>query len=501
MSLQLPLALEAESGKSLQAQIFDQIRSMILDGRLGHGDALPASRLLSHQMGVSRNTTILAYERLMSEGYIETRPSVGTFVSATLPDKALRSENSPPDEMDGKFGNRPLVQFSGRVQSVFNPHGPRLDQDFWVGRPDADTFPKRAWRRLVCEQISNLGTRLTAYDVPEGYQPLREAIAKYLGHARGIATTEDQVIIVGGSQDGLNLIARLLLGPDTLVTLEQPCYQGAAYVFESFDADIRPIPVDAHGLQVELLEGVSNAIVYVTPSHQYPTGVMLTPERRRRLLDWAAATGSSIIEDDYDSDFRYDGSPLTALKGLDSEGNVIYLGTFSKSIGAGIRLGYLVVPELLVEPARRLKGLMNNGQPTLEQAILAEFMKQDGYSRHLRTIRQIYKRRRDCLIASLERHFGDVELIGVDGGMHLAWRLPESFPSPETVEAIALSRKVGIYSLRSGAAEEFSRTDFCKEDFSRRLMVLGYAALKEEEIACGIERLARGLAEFSGASQ
>lgn len=496
MSLQLPLALEAESESSLQAQIFDQIRSMILDGRLRLGDPLPASRLLSEQMGVSRNTTILAYERLLSEGYIETRPSVGTFVSPTLPDETLRSEHSPPFEGNGKAGGAAPIQFSGRVQSVFNPHGGRLDQDFWVGRPGADTFPVRAWKRLVCEQVSALGARLTAYGVPEGYQPLREAIAKYLGHARGIAASQDQVIITGGSQDGLNLIARLLLGPDTVVALEQPCYQGAAYVFESYDADIRPIPVDADGLQVELLDGIANAIVYVTPSHQYPTGVMLTPARRQRLLDWAAATGSSIIEDDYDSDFRYDGSPLTALKGLDANGNVIYLGTFSKSIGAGIRLGYLVVSEPLIEPATRLKGLMNNGQPILEQAVLAEFMNQDGYSRHLRTIRQLYKQRRDCLIASLERHFGDVELIGAEGGMHLAWRLPERFPTPETVEAIALERGVGIYSLRSGAAEEFSRAELCKENFSRRLMVLGYAALTEEDIERGIERLAHSLADF-----
>ncbi|MGI9501750.1 MAG: PLP-dependent aminotransferase family protein, partial [Geminicoccaceae bacterium] len=388
MSLQLPLALEAESERSLQAQIFDQIRSMILDGRLRLGDPLPASRLLSEQMGVSRNTTILAYERLLSEGYIETKPSVGTFVSPTLPDKALRSEYLPLKEGSNHAAKAPLIQFSGRVQSVFNPHGAHLDQDFWVGRPDADTFPRRAWKRLLCEQISKLGAGLTAYGGPEGYQPLRKAIASYLGPARGIAAAEDQIIIVGGSQDGLNLIARLLLGPDTVVALEQPCYQGAAYVFESFNADIRPIPVDADGLQVELLEDVGNAIVYVTPSHQYPTGAMLTPERRQRLLDWAAATGSSVIEDDYDSDFRYDGSPLTALKGLDAKGNVIYLGTFSKSIGAGIRLGYLVVPESLIEPARRLKSLMNNnGQPILEQAVLAEFMNQDGYSRHLRTIR------------------------------------------------------------------------------------------------------------------
>ncbi len=490
--MSLPLQLSNGAGTSLQVQIFDQIRSMILDGRLRSGDSLPASRLLSEQMGVSRNTTLLAYERLLAEGYIETKPSVGTFVSVFLPDATMRPLCKPATPTNGAAKNNvPPVRFSGRVQRVVNPNRKSINQDFWVGRPDPESFPLQRWRRLVVQQLSRLGTNLTEYGNPAGHAPLRQAIADHLGPARGIITSPENIIIVGGSQEGLNLISRLLVGPKTSVILEQPCYQGAAYVFESFDARILPIPVDRNGLDVDTLPNVRNAVAYVTPSHQYPTGVTLSLNRRLRILEWAAQTGSCIVEDDYDSDFRYQGAPLTALKGLDSQDNVIYLGTFSKSIGAGIRIGYLVVPSALAKAARRLKALMNNGHPVLEQSALAEFMMQGGYSRHLRVIRRRYKQRRDCLIEALKRNFGDVELMGVSGGMHLAWRLPADFPPPAGLERIALEESVGLYSLASAAAEDFGGTPFCE-----RLVVFGYSSLPEKEIVRGIDRVAAALKDY-----
>ncbi len=492
----LPLELKNGSKKPLQVQIFDQIRSMILDGRLKSGDSLPASRLLSEQMGVSRNTTLLAYDRLIAEGYIETKPSVGTFVSSSLPETALHLRCRSETKFNGGAYCLPQVQYSSRVQRVVNPHRAKLAQDFWIGRPDPASFPLHKWRRLVAQQLPRLGTRLTEYGDPAGLEQLRQAIADHLGPARGIITTADNVVIVGGSQEGLNLIARLLLNPKTSAVLEQPCYQGAAYVFESYNAHIRPIPVDRQGLNVNDLPDTKNAIAYVTPSHQYPTGVMLSLDRRIHLLDWAAQTGSYIIEDDYDSDFRYQGAPLTALKGLDNYGYVIYLGTFSKSIGAGIRIGYLVLPDELKKPAKRLKALMNNGQPVLEQAALAEFMNQGGYGRHLRVIRKRYQLRRDCLITALSRHFGDVELLGVNGGMHLTWRIPKELPDPGTLESIALKRKVGLYSLKSAAAEEFGGTEF-----SKRLTVLGYSSLTEKEIGKGISQVAKGVKQFRSSNE
>jgi len=493
--MSLPLELETRADTTLQVQIFDQIRSMIFDGRLKGGDSLPASRLLSEQIGVSRNTTLLAYERLLFEGYVETRPSVGTFVCKLIPDSTLQLPDHRQSEIGATPNNIPEIQFTGNVQRVLNPHHSDIDQDFWVGRPDPTSFPLRRWRRLIVQQLLRLGTNLTEYGDPAGYVPLRQCIADHLGPARGIVASTDNTIIVGGSQEGINLVARLLLGPKTSVILEQPCYQGAAYVFESFKAPITPIPVDQDGLKVDRLPNVRNAIVYVTPSHQYPTGVTMTLSRRLRLLEWADRTGSCIIEDDYDSDFRYQGAPLTALKGLDKRGNVIYLGTFSKSIGAGIRIGYMVIPDALAKQARRLKGLMNNGQPVLEQAALVSFMEEGGYNRHLRVIRKRYETRRDCLISALKRNFGDVELLGIRGGMHLAWRLPEDFPDPEILEAIALEQRVGIYSVKSAAAEEFGGTEF-----GERLVIIGYSSLDEKNITSGIDRLAFGLAAYRGSN-
>ncbi len=491
--MSLVLELNRSTDTSLQVQIFDQIRSMILDGRLRSGDSLPASRLLSEQIGVSRNTTLLAYERLLAEGYIETRPSVGTFVGPCLPESTMQLTCPSPGTLGGIVnGKCPPVCFSGRVQRVVNPHRKDIDQDFWIGRPDPASFPLQRWRRLVMQQLPRLGTNLTEYGDPAGLPVLRQAIADHLGPARGFVTSADNVVIVAGSQEGLNLVARLLVRPKTPVVLEQPCYQGAAYVFENHDAHVHPIPVDRSGLDVGLLPNRKCGLCYVTPSHQYPTGVTLSLERRLHLLDWASRTNSYIIEDDYDSDFRYQGAPLTALKGLDGQGRVIYMGTFSKSIGAGIRIGYLVVPDALVKHAHCLKGLMNNGHPVLEQSTLAEFMVRGGYSRHLRLIRRRYKLRRDCLIEKLQEHFGDVELIGIRGGMHLVWRLPRDFPKPRTFESIALANRVGIYSLESAAAETFGPTEFCD-----RLIVLGYSSLTEKEISKGIENVARGLEAYT----
>lgn len=489
--MSIPLVLDEKTEKPLQLQIFDQIRNMIFDGRLKGGDSLPASRLLSEQIGVSRNTTLLAYDRLISEGYIETKPSVGTFVSSSLPEESLHLTQPISQPEINRETNLPPIQFQGPVQRVFNPNRKDIEHDFWIGRPDPDSFPLHQWRRIIARQLLRLGTRLTEYGDPAGYYPLRQAIADHLGPSRGVITSPENILIVGGSQEGLNLIARLLLGSQTSVVLEQPCYQGAVCVFKSFNGNIIPIPVDRNGLQVDQLPKIQHAICYVTPSHQYPTGVTLSLNRRLHLLEWAAQTGSCIIEDDYDSDFRYQGAPLTALKGLDGQGNVIYLGTFSKSIGAGIRIGYLIVPSPLMKQARRLKGLMNNGSPILEQAALVDFMEKGGYSRHLRIIRRRYELRRDSLLSALQRNFSDIESMGLRGGMHLTWRLPKSFPAPQILEAVALRQKVGLYSLKSAAAEEFGGTEF-----SRNLVALGYSSLNEKDINTAIDQVAVGLAHY-----
>ena len=499
--MQLPIAVSETEKSTLQNQVFEQIRLMIVDGRLKAGDPLPATRELSIQMGISRNTTMLAYERLISEGYIYTKPQVGTFVSANLHDRIPTSSmngvrltsgaNSQSTELPSASRTRQFV----RTHSLRNPHKQRLAADFWVGRPDPASFPVKAWSKHIWKQLQRSSASLTSYNEPSGLEALRNAISDHLGPARGIAVDADQIIIVGGCQDGFNLIARLLVEPGTPLVIENPCYQGAAYVFESFGAELHPVSVDEQGLDTSQLPDVSGAVAYLTPSHQYPMGATLSLPRRMDLLAWADEHDAYVVEDDYDSDFRFSGAPLTAVKGLDRHDRVIYMGTFSKCMGPGLRLGYLALPRALVEPARRLKALMNNGQSWLEQSAMADFMLDGGFRRHLRRMRQTYVIRRDVLLAALQSNFGECHVRGADAGMHLTWRIPDDLPDAEEIETLALKGGVGVYALSTGAALQIgSRTD------SRRYLVLGYAALTPREIDHGISCLAKILSPASSHS-
>lgn len=490
--MQLLLAVEHGSDIGLQNQVFEQIRSMILEGKLRSGDALPASRLLSEQLRVSRNTLTLAYERLASEGYIETRKSVGTFVSSQIPEKALYAlQNVPSAKLTNtNVSPQSLSKTLSKVrsQALVNPNTRRLTADFWVGRPDPQSFPIKTWTKLINQRLARAGAALTEYRDPAGFIELRTAIANHLRPARGITALPEQVFIVGGAQDGLNLICRMLVREGTTAVVESPSYQGAVFLFESFDAALHPVPVDDNGIAVTLLPPIKNSIAYVTPSHQYPLGVILPLDRRLELLAWAMKTDSYVVEDDYDSDFRFQGSPIAALKGLDRGERVIYMGTFSKCLGAGLRIGYVVLPPALVAAARHYKALMNNGQPWLEQAVLADFMVSGGYETHLRRIRKHYLARRNALIDALHRHFGESEIVGTEAGMHLAWKLPHNLPPASEIEARGLAIGVGVYTLASGAAIHFGGP----ED-SERYLVLGFSSLSEAEIDAGIAKLANAL--------
>ena len=353
----------------------------------------------------------------------------------------------------------------------------------------------KAWSKHVWKQLQRSSTSLTEYNEPSGLEALRLAIADHLGPARGIAVDADQIIILGGCQDGFNLIARLLVEPGTPLVIENPCYQGAAYVFESFGAELYPVPVDEYGLDTAQLPVVSGAVGYLTPSHQYPMGATLSLPRRLDLLAWANEHDAYVVEDDYDSDFRFNGAPLTAVKGLDRHDRVIYMGTFSKCMGPGLRLGYVVLPAALVGPARRLKALMNNGQSWLEQSAMADFMLDGGFRRHLRRMRQTYLTRRDVLLAALQANFGEYHVRGADAGMHLTWRIPDGLPDAEEIEKRALKGGVGVYALSSGAALQFG-----SHNDSRRYLVLGYAALTPREINQGISCLAKTLSPASAHS-
>ncbi len=489
--VQLSIILGESEKSTLQNQIFDQIRSMILNGQLKGDDPMPTTRELSSQLGVSRNTAVLAYERLVAEGYIRTKPYVGTFVSPDLPDIAFlsaRQDPAPSAQEHGESRESPLSYGALRTHRLADPERRRLAADFWVGRPDARSFPLKAWSHHIKNRLKAVGANLTSYNDPAGLLELRRAIAKHLAPARGVVADPDQIIIVGGCQDGFNLVGRLLVTPGSTAVVESPCYQGAAFVLESLGAKLHPVPVDADGLDVSQLPKVKGAVAYVTPSHQYPIGVTMSLQRRLELLAWATQYDAYVMEDDYDSDFRFVGSPLTALKGLDRNERVIYLGTFSKCMGPGLRLGYVVLPRRLADAARRMKMLMNNGQSWLEQAAMADFMSSGEFGRHLRRIRQLYRERRDALLNALKNHFGACDIYGDQAGMHLVWRLPNGFPDAVEVEAKGLAAGVGVCSLATGSALRFD-----ENDGGDRLLMLGFVALTEKEIENGIARLAAAL--------
>ncbi len=481
--MELVLDLNPDSKASLQAQIFDQIRRLILDGKLQADMALPPSRVLAERFRVSRNTVIVAYERLAAEGYVEARGTAGIFVTSIPPDDLLLISNSP----DTRLVNIPAAPDAGEPLLCFagSPGGgnDRPAHDFWVGRSASDGFPLRVWRRIVTGLLSGESQYLTDYCDPAGLPKLRRAIADHLGRSRGMHVTPDQIIVTAGGQDALNLILNLLREHTKQFCIENPCYAGASMLFQSEKLPILPVPVDGEGIRTDNLPGKRRSLIYVTPSHQYPTGVMMTLSRRLALLRWADETESYIIEDDYDSDFRYDGPPLTALAGLDRGRRVFYAGTFSKSIGAGLRLGFAVVPRIFADDARLLKARMSNGQSWLEQCALAEFLSEGHFDRHLRKLRQVYKSRRDSLVAALQKHFGSVDVSGHGSGLHLIWRLPSDLPSARSVQISARQAGIGVYSLSSGSAVDFDST--ASDD---RLM-FGYSSLTEKQIDYAIGRL------------
>jgi GntR family transcriptional regulator/MocR family aminotransferase len=487
--MQVVLSIDPSDTRTLQRQLFDQIRELILNDKLRSGDPVPASRSLSEQLGVSRNTVILAYEQLLSEGYIESRPNVGTFVSSDLPERVMAATSQSgqaEQQANDNYGDTHPLSCGVGAQMVISPNRGKLDFDFWVGRTDASTFPANEWRRILDAKVRYGGARLAEYQDPQGLPELRQAISDHIGPARGVSASPEHIIVVNGSQDGLSLISRVLAGYARTFVHEDPCYQGARFLFQSCGFSMQPVPVDNDGIDVDRLPKTRRSLLYVTPSHQYPLGVTLSLERRLKLLEWAARTDSFIIEDDYDGDFRYEGAPLTALRGLDRGGRVLYVGTFSKSLAAGLRLGFIVAPPSLARSFREWKSLASNGTPWLEQAAMAEFMNSSGFIRHLRRIRAIYKTRRDLVAASLRQSFGDAEIKGLRGGMHLSLRVPRRFgPAPE-IEKEAAQRGVGIYTPGKGGA-------FISPDHPRAgdTLLFGYAALPEKNIRTAMARLAK----------
>ena len=384
--------------------------------------------------------------------------------------------------------NLPLPYSARGLPGLYHPPDPSIRIDFRFGRADAHSFPEKTWRRLVLECLGGAAERISRYNDPSGLPELRELIADYVGPARGIRTTGGSVIIVGGFQQGINLAAHLLVGVNTPVVMEAPCYRGAAFLFESYGGKVIPVGTDAAGLDVDQLPRHRVKLVYVTPSHQFPTGVTMSLDRRLKLLEWAARTGAYILEVDYDSDFRYEGPVLPSLQSLDRNGCVIYLNSFSRSLGPGLRLGYMILPDNLIHAATTLKGLIDNGCPWLEQATLAQFIRNGSLASQLKRVRQTSLRRRDAVIAAIAKHFGEAHMSGAEGGTHMLWRLPEALGKAMDLQRRARAIGVGLHPLEEGAV--LHHHAFPDSD---RNVVMGYTHLTEAQIADGLARIAGAL--------
>ena len=418
------IVLDRRTRTPLQRQIYAAIRQAILGGHLAPGTRLPPSRTLAEDLRVSRTTVVLAYEYLETEGYITGRGSAGSFV-ASLPVELKRPKpvkRAARDAVTERL-TRNAVDLANAATGL--PRIRSAPVAFRIGEPALDLFPVRLWARLYARRARRSGGALLGYGNENGHRPLRTAIAAYVSAARGVNATADQVILARGTQQAIHLVARVLLHPNDSVWVEDPGYLTARTLLAAAGATVVPIPIDADGLVVA--EGVRRAprarVAYVSPSHQFPLGATMSLARRLALLEWAGNSGAWVLEDDYDSEFRYVGAPIPSLQGLDSRDRVIYLGTFSKTMFPALRLGYLIVPPALIDLFRAAQSLVDHLAPSIEHATMAEFIEDGHFTRHVRQMRSAYSDRQDALLRGVRRELEEhVDASPAETGMHVvAW--------------------------------------------------------------------------------
>lgn len=473
--LPLPaLTLDTRSTVPLHRQIYFEIRSAILDGRLRPGTRLPASRTLARDLAVSRNTVMSAFDQLTAEGYIAGKVGAGSFVPAHLPQELIAAAGWRPDSSPGPDPTRHLVYPSKRATRLSALAGqiePRVP--FAPGLPEIDRFPFKEWARLLGRHWRRPAKDLLISSAPGGYPPLCRAIADYLATARAVFCRAEQVIITSGSRQALDLAARVLIDPGDPVWIENPGYRPTGSVLGAAGAHLVPVPVDDEGLSYTEGQRLEPAprMICVTPSHQYPLGITMSLRRRLQLLEGAREAGSFILEDDYDSEYRYAGRPLAALQGLDQDGRVIYLGTFSKVMFPGIRLGYIVVPDHLLDAFLRIRTLIDAHPSSIGQAALASFIEEGHLASHIRRMRPLYAERQRVLIDIMGEMTDKLALSKADAGMHLVARLKDDLDD----------RRIARQARERGIQAPALSTYFQGEATSFGLM-LGYAGVDREKI-------------------
>lgn len=477
----------------LVKQLYDRLRDEILSGQLPPGTRLPSTRTLASELGVSRGTTVLAYEQLQLEGYLVSHVGQGTAVSHQLPITPPSDAPAFGDALEADSRMAPAPRLAAHIRDLRTVPNLRTDDEadqtaFRAGAPALDHFPYGIWARLVARHARRSLPDLAYYQPPAGYLPLREAIAVKLGISRGVRCTPEQIILTTGAQGALDFVARTLLNPGDEAWIEDPGYFGAQGALLAARARLVPVPVDGQGLDV--VTGMSRApqarLVFTSPSHQFPTGVTMSLGRRLALLDWARHAAAWIVEDDYDSEFRFSGRPLEALQGLQGDGPVLYVGTFSKVLFPTLRLGYLVAPTELIDALHLTRRFSDIHIPLLEQLALTDFIQEGHYDRHIRRMRRLYRHRRDLLHAELTRHLGDLlEVHLPDTGMTIAGWLP---PGTDDRRAAALATAAGI------SARPISR--YSLEPLPRGGLILGFAGIDDAGIREGVCRLAAALGDL-----
>jgi GntR family transcriptional regulator/MocR family aminotransferase len=492
MEKQIPfIALnDKDRGAPFYRQIYEAVREAILSGEFAPGTRLPSTRALAQSLGVSRITVVGAYEQLLAEGYLEGRTGAGTFVAKVLPDELLLPQpvrSAARGQKNDAALN--LSPYGEKIISMKNAARSAVEfKPFQNGLTAVEEFPFDIWSRIAARYYKNPPRSLLGYGDACGLMRLREAVAAHLRAARGVRCAAHQVIITSGAQQALDLTARIFLSEKDTVLTEDPCYLEARNLFAATGARIFPVETDDEGFDPQKIpETVRRRarLIYVTPSHQYPLGVTLTLARRLALLEWAHEADAWIIEDDYNSEYRYAGRPLASLQGLDKNGRVIYIGTFSKTIFPSLRLGCAVVPEKLIEVFAAARSLMDVHSSTVEQAVLADFISEGHFARHLRRMRRLYEERQKILAAECEKHLaGLLEIEKAEAGMHLIGWLREG------ADDRRISEKAAAKNLKLAPV-----SDYCIEKKRRGGLILGYTAFDEKQIKKGVRVLREILLE------
>ena len=483
----LPLiAVDRKTSRPLHKQVYDAYRAAMVDGRLRPGQRIPSTRVLASEIGISRFPVLNAYAQLLAEGYLESRVGAGTVVCSSLPGQAALGKLGGALRAAIRSGPRPVAARCSMLPGTDSFPWTRVWGAFRVGQVAFDQFPIQVWKSLVARHCKRMDARSAHYGDRMGFSGLREAIANYLRTARSVRCEASQVMIVNGSQQALEISARVLFDSGSRVWVEEPSYRLAREVFILNGCRLVPVPVDAEGLNVSAgVRACRNAqAAFVSPSHQFPLGVTMSAARRLQLLDWAQSSGAWIIEDDYDSEYRYESSPIASLQGLDANARVIYIGTFSKVVFPSLRLGYLVLPPDLVDRFLLVRRTMDLCPPTFYQEVLADFIVEGHFARHIRRMRMLYGEFRKVLVDHINQQLKErVEVLGDEAGMHLTIALKNGRSDLEISERAA-RLNLSLWPLSSsywGAP--------------RNGFILGYGGTTLEEIPNAVRKI-RTLLKF-----